>query len=232
MDEVTGTGGAAVARVALPEVITGGRIVAVGRHLDPAKTLAVATALAEAGIPAFELTMNSADALDTISALAARFRPETLLIGAGTVLSVGAAAAAIQAGAHFIVTPHFDEAIVVWSLEHRIPCIPGALSPTEIWNAWRAGASAVKLFPASAVGPSFIREMRGPLPQVPLLPTGGVTVENGAAFIASGAVAIGVGSWLTGSGDARTVRVRAAALVAALRADAATATRPASNRKA
>ena len=94
--------------------------------------------------------------------------------------------------------------------------VPGAFTPTEILAAWRAGAAAVKLFPASAVGPTFVREVRGPLPGIPLIPTGGVTAETAPAFIAAGAVAVGIGSWLTGSGDPAVVEERAAELVAAV----------------
>jgi 2-dehydro-3-deoxyphosphogluconate aldolase/(4S)-4-hydroxy-2-oxoglutarate aldolase len=97
------------------------------------------------------------------------------------------------------------------------PPFPGAFTPTEALRAWRAGATAVKLFPASAVGPSFVRELRGPLPEVPLIPTGGVTVETAPAFIAAGAVAIGIGSWLTGGGDPDAIGERGRQLVEALR---------------
>lgn len=217
LDEAIPASETPAGRMAIPGPIVRGRIVAVGRHLEPAKTLAVATALAESGIPAFELTMNSAGAADTIATIAARFGPEVLLIGAGTVLSLDAAAAAVEAGAHFLVMPHFDPEIVAWALARRIPCVPGAMTPTESWNAWMAGATAIKVFPASVVGTAFVREMRGPLPEIPLMVTGGVSVENGPAFLAVGAVAIGVGNWLTGSGDARIVRARARALLAAIR---------------
>jgi 2-dehydro-3-deoxyphosphogluconate aldolase/(4S)-4-hydroxy-2-oxoglutarate aldolase len=112
--------------------------------------------------------------------------------------------------------PHIDVAIVGWAAARGIPVMPGAFTPTEILAAWRAGAAAVKLFPASAVGPAFVREVRGPLREIPLVPTGGVTAETAPAFIAAGAVAVGIGSWLTGSGDAAVVQSRAAELVAAV----------------
>jgi 2-dehydro-3-deoxyphosphogluconate aldolase/(4S)-4-hydroxy-2-oxoglutarate aldolase len=141
-----------------------------------------------------------------------------LLLGAGTVLSVDAAERAVEAGAGFLVAPHTDPTIVEWAAARGIPTFPGALTPTEILAAWRAGAAAVKLFPASAVGPAFVREVRGPFRDIPLVPTGGVTAETAPSFIAAGAVAVGLGSWLTGSGDPATVAERAREVVDALAA--------------
>jgi len=209
---------ASAERPSIPSVIAQGRVIAIGRHLDPASVLAIGEALAAGGIHVFEVTMNSASAVDAIEALTARFRPDELLVGAGTVLDEAQAQAAVDAGARFVVMPHFDVRIVEWAVRHEVPSFPGAFTPTEILAAWRAGASAVKLFPASAVGPTFLRELHGPLPQIPLIPTGGVTVENAPAFIAAGALAVGMGSWLTGGGDPAVIRERATAVVAALAA--------------
>ena len=105
-----------------------------------------------------------------------------------------------------------DTAIVGWAADRGIASFPGCLTPTEILTAWRAGAAAVKVFPASAVSPALVRELRGPLPEIPLVPTGGVTLENAADFIAAGAAAVGMGSWPTGSGDAAVGRERAAVI--------------------
>jgi 2-dehydro-3-deoxyphosphogluconate aldolase / (4S)-4-hydroxy-2-oxoglutarate aldolase len=207
---------ARVVRPAIPAAISQGRVIAIGRHLDIASVLAIGEALAASGIRAFELTMNSASAVQAIAALSARFGPDELLIGAGTVLEEEQAQAAVAAGAKFLVMPTFDLRVVEWAVRHEIPAFPGAFTPTEILSAWRAGATAVKLFPASAVGPNFLREMRGPLPQIPLIPTGGITVENAAAFLAAGGLAVGMGSWLTGGGDPAVIRARAAAVVAAV----------------
>jgi 2-dehydro-3-deoxyphosphogluconate aldolase/(4S)-4-hydroxy-2-oxoglutarate aldolase len=209
-----------VNRPAVPAAISQGRVIAIGRHLDIASVLAIGEALASSGIRAFELTMNSASAVEAIAALAARFGPDQLLIGAGTVLEEAQAEAAVQAGARFLVMPTFDARVVEWAVRHDIPAFPGAFTPTEILAAWRAGAAAVKLFPASAVGPNFLRELRGPLPQIPLIPTGGVTVDNAPAFLAAGGLAVGMGSWLTGGGDPAVIRERAAAVVAAVAAPA------------
>ena len=203
-------------RPAIPEAISGSRVIAIGRRLEPSTVPSIGAALAAGGIHAFEVTMNSDAALDVIAALTRRFAPDELLIGAGTVLSVGQAEGAVEAGAQFLVMPHVDPAIVAWAVDRGIPAFPGCLTPTEILIAWAAGASAVKIFPASAGGPPFIRDLRGPLSEIPLVPTGGVTLENAAAFISAGAAAIGMGSWLTGSGDRQVVAERTAAIMRSL----------------
>ncbi len=209
---------ASVSRPSIPSAIAQGRVIAIGRHLDIASVLAIGEALAAGGIHAFEVTMNSASAIEAIGALAAKFGPDELTVGAGTVLDEAQAQAAVDAGARFLVMPHFDARIIEWAVRHDVPAFPGAFTPTEILAAWRAGAAAVKLFPASAVGPTFVRELRGPLPQIPLIPTGGGTVENAPAFLAAGALAVGMGSWLTGGGDPVVIRERATAVVAAVAA--------------
>lgn len=203
-------------RPALPAAIVEGRVIAIARRLDPATLPAVAEALAANGIRAFEVTLNSPGAVESIRLLASGGLGERLLVGAGTVLAVEEAEAALEAGARFIVTPHLDVAFVRWAAERGVPILPGAFTPTEILTAWRAGAAAVKLFPASVAGPTFIRDFRGPFPEIPIVPTGGVTVENAAEFLRAGAVAVGLGSWLTGAGDPAEVGRRAAAVVAAI----------------
>lgn len=206
-DEVVGP-----ARPALPDAIRGGRIVAIGRNLDSSRLEAVAQALLAGGVRAFEVTLGSPDALAGIHAIAARYGDE-LLVGAGTVLDIPAATQALEAGARFLVMPHTDCALVTWAAERGVPAFPGAFTPTEILQGWRSGACAVKLFPASVAGPSFVREFRGPFPEIPLVPTGGVSAETALAYLQAGAVAVGVGSWLMGGGDPAIVRERAATLV-------------------
>jgi 2-dehydro-3-deoxyphosphogluconate aldolase/(4S)-4-hydroxy-2-oxoglutarate aldolase len=139
-----------------------------------------------------------------------------IAIGAGTVLSIEDAGLALDAGATFLVMPTTDPELVRWAAERGIPALPGAATPTEILAAWRAGAAAVKLFPASALGPSFVRECLGPFPDIPLVPTGGVTAETAGSFIAAGAVAVGLGSWLVGDGVADGVTRRARQVVDAV----------------
>ncbi len=204
-------------RPAIPEAILRTAVIAIARGLPADRLIRIGEGLADGGVGAFEVTLNSPGALAGIAALVARFGPEELLIGAGTVLSPDAARAAADAGAAFIVTPVMDRAVIGAALERGIPCIPGAFSPTEVLAAWQAGASAVKLFPASSVGPSFIRELHGPLPEIRIIPTGGMTIETAPGFIAAGAVAIGIGSWLTGDGDPVGIGERGARLVAAVR---------------
>jgi 2-dehydro-3-deoxyphosphogluconate aldolase / (4S)-4-hydroxy-2-oxoglutarate aldolase len=206
------------ARRALPAAIREGRIVAIGRGLRASRISDVGRALVAGGVHAFEVTLNSDAAFDAIRTLRGQFADDELLVGAGTTPDVDGVDGAIDAGARFIVTPVVDVAVVERAIRAGLPIVPGAFTPTEIRLAWQAGASAVKLFPASAVGPSFVREMRGPLPEIPLVPTGGVTVETAAAWIEAGAVAVGMGSWLTGSGDPVTIESRAREVVAAIAA--------------
>ena len=198
-----------------PEILTG-RVIAIGRRLEPGSIVAVAEALVAGGVRAFEVTLDSPDALTAISALVHRYPDGSLLVGAGTVLDVAGATTAVRAGARFLVSPHTDVELIHWAVEQGLPVFPGALTPSEILAAWRAGASAVKLFPASAVGPAYVREMRGPLAAIPLIPTGGVTAENAAAFIAAGALGVGVGSWLIADGSPDLIRQRATQLIRAV----------------
>jgi 2-dehydro-3-deoxyphosphogluconate aldolase/(4S)-4-hydroxy-2-oxoglutarate aldolase len=200
--------------------VTSGGVVAIGRRISAAAAPAIAEALAAGGVGAFELTLNDpeADALDAIEAVARHALALGLDIGAGTVLSIEAAERAVDAGATFLVMPHLDPALVAWAAAHGLPAFPGCATPTEVLAAWRAGAAAVKVFPASSVGPGFVRELRGPFPGIPLVPTGGVTLETAPAFIAAGAVAIGMGGSLLGDGSPAQVEERATAVVAAVAA--------------
>jgi 2-dehydro-3-deoxyphosphogluconate aldolase/(4S)-4-hydroxy-2-oxoglutarate aldolase len=213
---------ASSARPGLPPQVTEGRIVAIGRRVDPALVDGIGEALLAAGIGCFEITLNEPidGPLGSIEQLATRFAGR-LLVGAGTVMSIPAAERAIGAGATFLVSPHTDEALVAWAAARGIPTFPGALTPTEVVRAWNAGAAGVKLFPASAVGPSFIRELRGPLPGIPIVPTGGVSAENAGDFIRAGAVAIGLGSWLIGDGSPEGVAERGRQVRASIEAAAA-----------
>ena len=207
-------------RPAIPAGLVSAGVVAIGRHVAAGSVPAVADALVSGGVRAFELTLNEpeADALRAIEA-AALIGPDVgLEVGAGTVLSIAAAGRAIDAGATFLVMPHLDAGLVAWAAARGIPAFPGCATPTEILAAWRAGAAAVKLFPASSAGPGFVREMRGPFPDIPLVPTGGVTLETAPAFIAAGAVAIGMGGWLLGDGGLAGIRKRATAVVSAVAA--------------
>jgi 2-dehydro-3-deoxyphosphogluconate aldolase / (4S)-4-hydroxy-2-oxoglutarate aldolase len=204
-------------RPAIPDAIAACRLIALARGLEPARTVPVAEALVAGGIRAFEVTLNSPDAFGAIQAVAARFTPDRLLVGAGTVLDQRSAEEAIDVGAAFLVMPHTDPALIRWAADRGIPAFPGALTPTEVLAAWRAGASAIKVFPASVGGPALVRELRGPFPAIPLVPTGGITVESLPGLFAAGAYAVALGSWLTGSGDPEAIEARARQALTAVR---------------
>ena len=205
-------------RPGIPAAIRDVGVVAIGRRLAGDGVVAIAEGLVAGGVRAFELTLNEPEAsvLASIETLARRFPDGDLLVGAGTVLSIAAAERAIGAGARFLVSPHIDVELVRWAADRGVPCFPGALTPSEVLAAWRAGAAAVKLFPASVAGPALVRELQGPLPFIPLMPTGGVTLASAPAFIGAGAVAVGMGSWLTGEGAPESVQQRASSIVAAV----------------
>jgi 2-dehydro-3-deoxyphosphogluconate aldolase / (4S)-4-hydroxy-2-oxoglutarate aldolase len=176
------------------------RLIAVLRRLESRQRLiGVVDELADAGVHLFEVTFDAPSAADDLTAVRARLARRDdgpFQIGAGTVLHPEQLEAARAAGADFGVSPILDRTLVTRALTDGLPFIPGALTPSEIVAAWDAGATFVKLFPASAVGPALVRELRGPLPEVELIPTGGIDADNAAAFVAAGATAIGVGSAL------------------------------------
>jgi 2-dehydro-3-deoxyphosphogluconate aldolase/(4S)-4-hydroxy-2-oxoglutarate aldolase len=165
-----------------------------------------------------ELTLNEPEqqALAAIEVLARHADEMGALVGAGTVLSVAAAARALDAGAGFIVSPHTDTELVAWCAARDVPCFPGALTPTEILAAWNAGASAVKLFPAASVGPAYLEQLAGPFPGIDLVPTGGVSAQTAAGWISAGAVAVGIGGWLIGDAEPEGVTARARLVAAAV----------------
>lgn len=191
----------------------GGPVVAIIRGHAPDAVARIVDGLVAGGIATVEVTLDSPGALASIAAMAARGDVEA---GAGTVLGQADADAAIAAGARFLVAPHVDPAVVGAATARGIPMLPGALTPTEVVAAWDAGAAAVKLFPAMPLGPAYLAALRGPLAHVPLVPTGGIDDRNAAAFVAAGAVALGVGGWLTREPDAGVVAERARSLLAAI----------------
>lgn len=151
-------------------------------------------ALAAGGIDVVEVTTNVPGVARVIEQLAARYEGR-VMVGVGTVLDAETARECVQAGARFVVSPGFDPETVAFARRHGVPAFPGALTPTEIVAAWRAGATAVKVFPCDALGgPRYLRAVRAPLPQVPLLPMGGVTLATAADYLRAGAFALGVGS--------------------------------------
>ena len=182
-------------RESIVAAIERARVVAVIRIKDPARLESVAMALIEGGVTAMEITMTVPGAVDLIRGLAPRM-PAGFLLGAGTVVDADTASKVIDAGAQFIVSPVFRPDVVARCRQHNVATLPGCFSPTEILAAWDAGADIVKVFPATALGPQYIKDVLAPLPQVKLMPTGGITLENAGNWIRAGAVAVGAGSSL------------------------------------
>lgn len=198
--------------MSLPELILAEKVIPVVRGLTVGRALPLAEALAEGGINSLEVTMESGEAITAILALA----ESGAVVGAGTVMTVDQARAAVDAGATFLVSPHFDPYLVEWALEAGVAHLPGILTPTEAASAMSMGVTTVKLFPAGASGPELIRALHGPFPGLRIVPTGGVTASNAAEFIAAGAIAVGVGSWLTGEDDPAETTSKALQLRAAV----------------
>ena len=155
----------------------------------------VVDALIEGGVRALEVTMTVPGAVDLIRAIKPTL-PDGFLLGAGTVTDAATATRVIDAGASFVVSPVFRRDVLTEAHRHDVAALPGCFTPTEILDAWEAGADIVKVFPATALGPTFFKDVRGPLPHVKLMPTGGVTIENAGAWIQAGAVAVGIGTSL------------------------------------
>ncbi len=150
-------------------------------------------AVCEGGLTTIEVTMNSANPLLQID-LIAELAGDQMNVGAGTVLTVDQCQAALAAGASYIVTPVVNPEVINFCVKEKVPVFPGAFTPTEVWQAWSLGATMVKLFPANQLGPSYLKDIKGPLNEVKLLATGGVKPENLADFHAAGASGFGVGS--------------------------------------
>ena len=171
------------------------RAIAVIRTAKIEQGRQMALAVAAGGIQLIEITWNSDRPTELIQQL--RLELPNCTIGTGTLLTLNQLKEAVAAEAQFIFTPHVDPVMIQTAVAHSIPIIPGALTPTEIVTAWQAGASCVKVFPVQAVGgASYIKSLQGPLGQIPLIPTGGVTLENAKEFIAAGAIAVGLSGQL------------------------------------
>jgi 2-dehydro-3-deoxyphosphogluconate aldolase/(4S)-4-hydroxy-2-oxoglutarate aldolase len=170
-------------------------VVAVIRVDSAAVLMDTTKALADGGLKGLEITMTSPGALGAIEEAVVKLG-DRVIIGVGSVLDAVTARLAILAGAGFVVSPIMKPEIIKVCQRYSIPCIPGAFTPTEILAAWEAGADVVKIFPATKLGPSYIKDLQGPLPQVKLTPTGGVNLENTGEFIKAGAVFVGVGGAL------------------------------------
>jgi 2-dehydro-3-deoxyphosphogluconate aldolase/(4S)-4-hydroxy-2-oxoglutarate aldolase len=173
------------------------RIVAVLRRVEPrTRLLELVDELLEDGISVIEVTLDRPDAPGDLAAVVSLVGGRGV-IGAGTVRTDADVRAAVGAAAAFGVAPVLDPAVTALALGSGLPFVPGAATPTEADAAWRAGATFVKLFPGSSLGPSFVRELRGPLPEIETIVTGGVDAANALAFLEAGAIAVGIGSALT-----------------------------------
>jgi 2-dehydro-3-deoxyphosphogluconate aldolase/(4S)-4-hydroxy-2-oxoglutarate aldolase len=171
------------------------RAIAVIRARDFTTGLAMAEAVAAGGMRLLEITWNSDRPSELLRELRRRY--PHCWVGAGTILTPADLQTAISAGAQFIFSPHTAPALIQTALHHQIPVIPGALSPTEIVTAWQQGATCVKVFPAQRLGgAAYLRSLRDPLPDIPLIPTGGITVENALDYLQAGAIALGLASSL------------------------------------
>ena len=182
-------------RAAIARAVEAMGVVAVIRLKDAGKLRDVIDALALGGVRALELTMTIPGVVGLIREITPTL-PNGFLVGAGTVTDADTARAVIDAGAQFVVGPVLRPDIIRACHERDIPAMPGCFSPTEILTAHEAGADIVKVFPATMLGPQFIRDVRAPLPHVKLMPTGGVTLDNAGEWVRAGAVAVGVGSAL------------------------------------
>ncbi|MEB3102465.1 bifunctional 4-hydroxy-2-oxoglutarate aldolase/2-dehydro-3-deoxy-phosphogluconate aldolase [Ferviditalea candida] len=178
----------------------------------------IVAALHDAGIKAVEVTMNTPDALKAIELLSRKYRSSDLLIGAGTVLEGTTARLAILSGASFLLSPTLDQSLIETANRYQVPVIPGVFTPTEVLRAFEWGAQAVKIFPASTVGPRYIKELKAPLSHVNMIPVGGVNLDNVKDYLQAGSFAVGVGSSLVSASlvkqkDFEEIRLRASAFV-------------------
>lgn len=193
-------------------------VVAVIRSPSVDAALECTRALVRGGVTGIEITFSTPGAAVAIAA--ARREHPNALVGAGTVLDRASLDAACDAGASFLVSPHTDEELLEAARARGVPFLAGALTPTEVVRAHRAGAACVKLFPGSAVGPSYVKALRGPLPHIPLMPTGGVDEKNLGEWFAAGVVAVGMGGSLaTGTpAEVEAAARRVSTALAAVRA--------------
>lgn len=201
--------------------IEAGKIIAILRGDFVGREEDIVAAMISGGLTAVEVTLNSRDAFAAINRLAKRFGSE-MAVGAGTVLTPNEVLRAADAGAQFIVSPNRDIAVIEQTKKLDLVSLPGCFTPSEVVEAVNAGADAAKLFPATSLGPAFVKALRGPLPQIRTVPTGGVTAELACEYFAAGAWAIGAGSELIGKdlfaeGGLEKLRQRTSAFINAIK---------------
>jgi 2-dehydro-3-deoxyphosphogluconate aldolase/(4S)-4-hydroxy-2-oxoglutarate aldolase len=210
--------GDTLTRTLLPDRTAAAKLIVVVRAADAADYDRVLDTLIGAGIRSVELTLTTPGTIDRLPKLLAQFG-DVADIGVGTVTDEQQLAAAVDAGAHYLVTPISDPGLVDAANRAGMPIMPGGLTPTELFAAWRAGAAAVKIFPASQVGPGYLKDLAGPFPGIAAVPSGGVDLDSAAAWLRAGAAAVSVGGPLLGDalrgGDFGALRDRTKAFVAA-----------------
>ena len=206
---------AALRRSAVADLVRSTRLIAILRRIEPqARLVELVAGMAADGVRVFEVTFDAPTAASDLVASRERLAAERVsdaIVGAGTIRSIASLEAAVDAGAAFGVGPTLDIEIVERALGLGLPVIPGAYSPTEVDHAWRAGATFVKLFPASSTGRAHVRELRGPLPEIELIATGGVDATTAREFLEAGCVAVGMGGALV-----RAEAIERRAIVASL----------------
>ena len=199
-------------RLQASAVLRATRVVAVLRAPHARDCSPIIAALEAGGVRSIELTLSTPGVFQELPLLVQRFG-DSIEIGVGTVTEIKDAARAIDAGAQYLVTPHTDPAIIAAAISRGVPVFPGGLTPTELLAGWQAGGTAVKVFPASLVGPGYMAQLRGPFPEMAFVPSGGVGIDDAAAWIAAGAVAVSLGGPLIGDafngGDLKALRQRA-----------------------
>lgn len=205
---------ASAARLPLPQRTASARLVVVARARDAQDYDRVLGALVESGIRSVELTLTTPGTIERLAEIVARFGADAD-IGVGTVTDEDQLRAAIAGGARYIVTPITDARLVATSAALGVPIVPGGLTPTELHASWRAGASAVKVFPASQVSSAYVSDLRGPFPGIEVVPSGGVDLARASEWLRAGAAAVSVGGPLLGDafrgGDLDALRERAVA---------------------
>lgn len=209
-----------ITRIEIPATLRENPVVAVLRAGHASEYAPVIEALVAGGVTNIELTLSTRGVFEELTAICDQFAGRAQ-IGVGTVTTAAEASTAIASGAQFIVTPVTEVEIVTTCVQAGIPVFPGGLTPTELNRGWAAGASAVKVFPASQVGPGYLKDLRGPFPEIQVIPSGGVGVAEAIAWIKAGAVAVSVGGPLLGDafkgGDLSALTERALAVNAAVR---------------
>lgn len=205
-----------IRRVALPQRTVDSRLIVVARAERAEDYDAVLDVLIDAGIRSVELTLTTPGTFDRLPHLLAQYG-DVVDLGVGTVTNAQDLARAVDAGAGYLVTPITSAAFVAQATDADVPIVPGGLTPTELFASWSAGASAVKIFPAGQVGPAYLKDLRGPFPDLVAVPSGGVDLAGASAWLAAGAVAVSVGGPLLGDafrgGDLLALRDRAQAFV-------------------